>query len=380
MPTPPILDETLVEAYHLYNEMGANAAAAKLGVSANTIRDRRRRAIDKGLHLSDGARASMYAVSVNPSEIGGGWKHVYDSDGRKVEAVRWSVPKDETPIEDVIEALQGAFENIPRATPVPAPDRVMGDLLSFYPYFDVHFGMYAYGAETGGDDYDIKHAVTDLSKATENVMSWTPDSEKAIVLIGGDWFHGDDSTNQTPRSHHALDVDGRHYKVLKAGVAVVNDLIDRLLTKHQSIYIRVLRGNHDEHSSMALSLALGQRYMDEPRVEVEGMDRDIFMFEWGNSMIAAHHGDKSKPQQLAMALAEICPFWSSSRHRIVFTGHLHHEAAKEFPGIRWEGLRAFCPPDAYGARFAPRRAMQSITFHKTKGVVLRSFDPIERTP
>jgi hypothetical protein len=49
-------------------------------------------------------------------------------------------------------------------------------------------------------------------------------------------------------------------------------------------------------------------------------------------------------------LAEICPFWSESPYRTVFTGHLHIEEMKGFPGITWERFRAFCPPDAYGAQ------------------------------
>jgi hypothetical protein len=168
--------------------------------------------------------------------------------------------------------------------------------------------------------------------------------------------------------------------VLQSGVRLIVSVIQTLLEKHQKVTVRVLRGNHDEHAHMALTFALAGRYHDEGRVEVEENPRDIFMRQWGKCLIAAHHGDKAKPQNLVMQMAEVCPFWSATRHRHIFTGHIHHDRSQDFTGMRWESLRAFCPPDSYsaGMGYSPRRAMQSLTFHKERGLVLRAIDPIER--
>lgn len=280
--------------------------------------------------------------------------------------------------EDFLERAVSAFSDLPKAPPIPTPKHTSSDLLTLYPLFDVHMGLHAWGDETGGDNYDLKLSVSDLHLAVGNVMALSPDSEESILLIGGDFFHGDDSTNQTPRNHHPLDVDGRHFKVLDTGIEVVAGTIERLATKHKRITVRVLRGNHDEHSHMVLTLALAQRYRGHDRITVDKSPRDIFMFQWGKCLIAAHHGDKAKPERLAMILAEICPFWSASPHRIVFTGHKHHQQSNDFPGIEWEQFRAFCPPDAYGAQFAPRRAMHALTFHKQSGIATRAKDPIQR--
>jgi hypothetical protein len=281
-------------------------------------------------------------------------------------------------LETVLERATGAFANIPKAPPVPTPKHTTGDLLTLYPLFDVHLGMHAWGDETGGDNYDLKLSVSDMHMAVGNVMALSPDSSEAILLIGGDFFHGDDNTNQTPRNHHPLDVDGRHFKVLDTGIEVVAGTIERLASKHKRVTVRVLRGNHDEHSHMVLTLALAQRYRGHDRITVDKSPRDIFMYQWGKCLIAAHHGDKAKPERLAMILAEICPFWSESPHRIVFTGHRHSQKSEEFPGIVWHQLRAFCPPDAYGSQFSPRRAMQAITFHSRTGPSVSATDPIKR--
>jgi len=129
---------------------------------------------------------------------------------------------------------------------------------------------------------------------------------------------------------------------------------------------------------MVLAFALGERYRKCDNVVVEKTPHDLFMMRHGNSLIAAHHGDKSPPQRLAMTLADVCPFWSDTRDRHILTGHIHHDSSKDFPGIKWHSLRAFCPPDAYGAAFAPRRALQAMVFHDKKGLVLTAHDAILR--
>lgn len=377
MANPSLTDDQAREAVAAYREHGSQMLAARaIGISRSAFQNRIRIAHERGFMLSEGARQSVQSAGLAYGEARGGWKHVYDGDGKKTGTIRWTAP--ELTVDDYISRLRAAFDDLTPAAPIEPAERTDGDLLTLYPLFDVHLGLHAWGRETGGDDYDLKLAVQDIRATIANIMAWTPDSERAILLLGGDLFHADDNTAQTPKSRHNLDTDGRHFKVLETGIAVIAETAERLAQKHGSVLIRVLRGNHDEHSHMALSLALQQRYREAQNIEVEDAARDLFMHQWGRCLIAAHHGDKAKPQQLAMMLAEVCPFWSASPHRVVMTGHTHHDASKDFPGIRWESTRAFCPPDAYGAQYAPRRAMQAITFHKERGPVLRATDPIER--
>jgi hypothetical protein len=379
MPAPPLSDEEARQAVEAFNLHGNQTAASEaLNLSRGAFQNRLRVAARRGLHLSNGAQEAMKATHLSGVEIAGGYRHVYDDDGKKTETVRWSVPKLELELETVLERAATAFSDLPKAPAIPSPKHTSADLLTLYPLFDVHMGMHAWGDETGGDHYDLKLSASDMHMAVGNVMALSPNSEEAILLIGGDFFHGDDNTNQTPKSRHPLDVDGRHFKVLDTGIEVVAGTIERLASKHKRVTVRVLRGNHDEHSHMVLTLALAQRYRGHDRIVVDKSPRDIFMHQWGKCLIAAHHGDKQKPERLAMVLAEICPFWSASPYRIVFTGHLHSEESKDFPGIVWERFRAFCPPDAYGAQFAPRRAMHAITFHKESGIATRAKDPIRR--
>jgi hypothetical protein len=47
-------------------------------------------------------------------------------------------------------------------------------------------------------------------------------------LVGGDFFHADDSKAETPKSKNKLDVDGRHWRVINSGIAILANIIDTL--------------------------------------------------------------------------------------------------------------------------------------------------------
>jgi hypothetical protein len=286
------------------------------------------------------------------------------------------------PPEAVAERIREALEGMEPAAAVSPPESVMADLCAVYPLMDAHVGMLAWGRETGSQDYDLGHAAQDMRHAFAKVLALTPAAEQAVLIIGGDFFHADDNRAETPANRHKLDVDGRFWKVLDVGIGIIAETIHKLLQKHARVMVRVLRGNHDPHSGMTLNFALAERYRDETRVHIEKDPRDLFMMQWGKCAIFAHHGDKGKPQQMALYLSDVCPFWSETRHRHYLTGHVHHDHAKDLGPLRYESLRAFCPPDAYAASmgYGGRRALQSITFHKADGLVLRALDPIDRMP
>ena len=278
---------------------------------------------------------------------------------------------------DIIEEIRTAFDGVQAAPPVTPPVHVSEDLCVLWPLYDVHWGMHAWGLETGGHDYDLKLAERDLLGAFERVLAMTPACAEAVLLVGGDFFHGDDSTNQTPANKHQLDVDGRIFKTIDTAIRALDHVIQQVQAKAQRVTVRVLRGNHDEHSHMYLTFALAERFRDS-RVTVLKDPRDLFMFQWGHASIFAHHGDKMKPEDFVMRMADVCPFWSATRHRYAYTGHKHSLAARRIGGVNWEQLDAFCPPDAYGSTWTSRRAFKAEVFHKHSGRVLSAHDPLER--
>ena len=379
MPTPPLTDDKCREALNALSDCGGvKAHAAKsLGMDANTFKHRLKTAYERGLHLSDGIRSALGTTRIAPGEARHGWSRVQDEDG-SFHSVFW---KNEETTQDFIDQVRDAFAGIKRVKPVKAPKDSLSEYLTVYPLMDVHFGMLAWRKETGQTDYDMGIAADEMRHAFAKISRLTPKSQEAILLVGGDFFHADDDTAETPQSGHSLDVDGRHFKVLDSGVQLVSEVIDSLLGKHKKITIRVLRGNHDLNSHMVLTFALAERYRDEPRIAIEKNPMDLFHKQWGRTLIAAHHGDKAKGERLALYLSDVCPYWSETRHRYCFLGHLHHNKQQDVGPLHLETLRAFCPPDSYaaGMGYASRRALQALTFSNKDGLIIRAMDPIERS-
>jgi hypothetical protein len=279
--------------------------------------------------------------------------------------------------ENIAERIAAAFSGIPAAIPPAPPERAQDDLCTLWPLYDVHLGMHAWGRETGGHDYDLKLAENDLIGAFERLLAMVPFTAHAVLLIGGDFFHADDDTAQTPGHKHQLDVDGRVFKTIDTAIRALDFVIHRVLSKAAKVTVRVLRGNHDVHSHLYLTFALSERFRSCD-VVVEKDPRDLFMFQWGRASIFAHHGDKMKPQEMVMRLADQCPFWSATPHRYAYTGHKHRLAAERIGGVLWEQLDAFCPPDAYGSTWTGRRAFKAEVFHRHSGRVMSAHDPLER--
>lgn len=381
MPTPPLSDEALravVEAWRA-NECNSKLGAAAMDppMNAKTFYTRLQCAKARGLHLSEGARGIVAAAKLAPVEAKGGWVHSYDTEGKKIGATRWAAPDDAVVEADMLARIADAFSGIPAAIPPAPPAHIQDDLCTLWPLYDVHFGMHAWGKETGGHDYDLKLAENDLIGAFERLLAMVPFTAEAVILIGGDFFHADDDTAQTPGHKHQLDVDGRVFKTIDTAIRALDFVIHRVLSKAAKVTVRVLRGNHDVHSHLYLTFALSERFR-ACDVVVEKDPRDLFMFQWGRTSIFAHHGDKMKPQDLVMRLADQCPFWSATPHRYAYTGHRHQMAAQRIGGVHWEQLDAFCPPDAYGSTWTGRRAFKAEVFHRQSGRVMSAHDPLER--
>jgi DNA-binding Lrp family transcriptional regulator len=381
MSSPPLSDQTILETVEAYREEGNNIAstARRLGLSPNATANRLKHAQARGLLLSRGARRAVENAELSPTEARRGWIRAKDPDSGLVATTYWDT-KHDVPVEDVIERIRSALENMEAAPPIDPPALVMDRLLTVYPLMDVHFGMLAHVRETRVSSYDTNIALADMRRAMANVLAITPNAREAILLVGGDFFHANDNTSQTPKSRHNLDVDSRHWQVLERGVAFIAEVAEQIARKHERVTIRVLRGNHDAESHLVLTFAMAERYRLTDRITVDKSPADTFARQWGKCLIAAHHGDnRATPERMTLHLADNCPYWSETRHRVLLTGHVHHAQSKDTGALKWESLRAFCPPDSYAASqgYAARRALHAITYDAIKGEVLRATDPVE---
>jgi hypothetical protein len=65
--------------------------------------------------------------------------------------------------------------------------------------------------------------------------------------------------------------------------------------------------------------------------------------------------------------------WGATKHRFLWTGHLHHHRSADIGGVRWEQMRAMTSRDAYAYThaYSARSQIQAITLHRKAGEVQR---------
>lgn len=274
----------------------------------------------------------------------------------------------------LLEALQSVGEDFRgQSKAVKAPKRTKKELLTVYPFGDPHIGMYSYSKETG-DDFDCAIAERNLVAAVDRLTATAPDSDTAILLSVGDYFHADTSDNRTLKSGNPLDVDTRWTRVLEVGIRAMRRCIDNALTKHRHVIVRCMSGNHDEHTSQMLGVCLKLYYENNKRVTVDTSPAYFWFHRFGKVLIGSTHGDTAKPDALPAIMADEVPEdWGDTVFRYWYTGHIHTRNVIEFRGCMWESFRTMAGRDAWHAKMGYRsgRDMYAIVHHTNFGEVER---------
>ena len=277
-------------------------------------------------------------------------------------------------VESIVESSQGAFP----AT--PAPSVCDGDLLTVIPMGDPHFGLMTWAKEVG-ENFDLAIAEEVTFGAVDRLCAQGPNSETALLLNLGDFFHADNSSNKTPQSGNALDVDGRFQKIAQVGMLAMVRCIRRLLEKHKTVLVRNNRGNHDPHQAFTLSMCLSAWFRDEPRVHVDTSPSGFYYHRHGRVLIGSTHGDGAKLADLPLIMATDAPKdWAEADFRVWHCGHFHHDQLKDYQGCTVETHRTLAPNDAWHRYqgYRSHRDMKAIIYHREFGELQRIRCGVER--
>lgn len=274
-------------------------------------------------------------------------------------------------------AVREALEGMEATAPfVEVPAYVDDDLLTVYLLPDLHFGMLAWGPESG-EDWDLTIAMKTIEDAFDRLVSGSPPSKKAIVLGLGDLLHADGNEPMTARSKNILDVDSRWAKVLRTSTRMIARSVLKVLAKHEQVAVRILPGNHDTESAESVSNGLAMYFeaLGNPRIFVDDDPEYVWYHAHGTTLLAATHGDAAKMADLPLQMAVDNPeAWGRSTFRYAFTGHIHHKSVIEKAGVIVESLQAPGPSDAWHAKMGYRagRSLTAVTYHNEMGEVGRT--------
>ena len=411
MSLPPLEDEQLREAVQVWNECGRNyqVMADRLGLVRSTCQNRVRKAALKGLIPTDtvtlpGFRITRTSVARDadgktlrefiqqrPEPEGGAFTM---PDGHMLKGVSALLAGDGTVVPQwvktrqgeldplaVIEAIKAALEGHERpGAPTPGPGTADSDLLTLYPCGDWHCGLHVWRLEAEAD-WDLKIAERVIGDAMQSIIRSSPPADTAVILLGGDTLHADNSNNQTSRSGNALDVDGRYQKVIGTTCRLLVSVIEWALHKHKHVIVRILRGNHDDHACVAVQYHLAGWFRSEPRVTI---DLDPSLYWWhrfGLVFLGGTHGHEAGPKEMPGLMASRrAEDWGQTKHRFVHTFHLHRseKTISTNSGVICEIHETPIPKDgwAYGRGFLSGRSVKSITYHREQGEKTRCVETI----
>jgi hypothetical protein len=154
----------------------------------------------------------------------------------------------------------------------------------------------------------------------------------------------------------------------------MQDCIEMALAKHDHVLVVNIPGNHDPHASVALTVALGAFYANNPRVTVDQNPNEIWFHRFGQTLMGAAHGHKIKPERMGMAMATMCrEDWGKTKYHWFLFGHIHHETVKEVGDVRCESFRTLAANDAYhhAAGYVAGKSLVSVTLHVEDGEIGR---------
>jgi transposase-like protein len=404
MPTPPLTNEQCIEAvaavarHHGSHER----AAAELGLNLNTFKGRLRKASERGLAGTDPVMPGFRIARVSTTEGADGAiksrsiVQKPDTDevsfaipqGHRVKGVSalvdgngnvtqtwYKTREDGRDPADIADEIKAAFTGFDlRAPSIAAPIQTDDDLAAVYIAADWHVGALSWRRETG-TNWDLKIAQEVIGDSVSRLVTATPAARQAVVLGLGDLMHSDGYDPMTAKSKNILDVDGRYPRVLQAATSLLIATVTKALSKHEKVLVRILPGNHDSQSAIAVSLALAMYYSENDRVTVDDDPSYFWWWSWGETLLGATHGDAAKMKDLPLIMASRnAEAWGKSKYRHVYTGHIHTQTSYEFSGVTVESFQSPVAADAWHHKmgYGATRAISSVVLHRKHGEIARN--------
>jgi len=243
--------------------------------------------------------------------------------------------------------------------------------------FDLHFGKYGWMDETG-QGYSRTEARDLLIDKTNELAKYVAKlgrPELIIVASGSDWFHIDNQWGTTTRGT-PQDLDGTPSQILMEGCELAYDHIEMLRQLTPAIKYLNVPGNHDFNNSISMAMFLLGKYAASKDVEIINSPQKKRQYAaYGNSLLGFAHGDCVAPKDMMSAMVkEAKDLFTKSEFQYFFSGHLHHEVAREIGGLTTFQLKSLSGLDRFHTKhgyITSGRALQSFVVSRTGGITMQ---------
>ena len=239
---------------------------------------------------------------------------------------------------------------------------------------DIHIGKLATSFETG-EDYNSQIAVKRVKEGVQGILDKSSgfNIDAILFIAGNDILHIDTPKRQTSAGT-PQDTDGMWYENFLIAKKLYIDVLDSLISV-ADIHVMYNPSNHDYTNGFFLADAIKSWYKDCKNITFDTSISHRKYYRYHNNLIGTTHGDGAKQQDLPILMAqEAKEEWSKTKHRYVYTHHVHHKVSKDYIGVTVEALRSPSGTDSWhhrnGYQHAPK-AVEGFIHSKEHGQLAR---------
>ncbi len=245
--------------------------------------------------------------------------------------------------EDIIKAMDKHSPSYPKIKRTKQKDP---HLLVIDPA-DIHIGKLASSFETG-EKYNSQIAVRRVKEGIQGIIQKANgfNIDKILFVGGNDILHIDEPHRKTTAGT-PQDTDGMWYENFLTAKKLYVDVLESLLSI-ADIHFVYNPSNHDYISGFMLSDSIQSWFRKNNNITFDCSIAHRKGFKYGNNLIGTTHGDGAKQADLPLIMANEFPqWWAETKHRYVYTHHIHHKSSKDYHGITVESLRSPSGTDSW---------------------------------
>lgn len=271
---------------------------------------------------------------------------------------------------DLIQDLQNYIPKFPKLERVENSESY---LLVIDPA-DIHIGKLCSAFESG-ESYNNQIAVQRVLSGVRGILNKVSSFHiDKILFIGGNDILHIDNPQRTTTSGTPQDTDGMWHSNFLIAKQLYVDVLELLLTV-ADVHFTFNPSNHDYTNGFFLAQVIETYFKNSQNITFDCSIAHRKAFQYHNNLIGTTHGDGAKQMDLPLLMAVEYPNeWSKTKHRYIYTHHVHHKTSKDYAGITIESLRSPSGTDSWhhrnGYQHAPK-AVEGFLHSKEHGQIMR---------
>lgn len=239
---------------------------------------------------------------------------------------------------------------------------------------DIHIGKLCSAFESGeayNNQIAVQRVLEGVKGILQKVSSFNIDK---ILFIGGNDILHIDSPLRTTTSGKPQDTDGMWHTNFLIAKQLYTDVLELLLGV-ADVHFTFNPSNHDYTNGFFLAQVIETYFKNCENITFDTTIAHRKGFQYYSNLIGTTHGDGAKQMDLPLLMAVEFPIeWSQTKHRYIYTHHVHHKTSKDYAGITIESLRSPSGTDSWhhrnGYQHAPK-AVEAFLHCKINGQIAR---------